>query len=241
MEKIKNKIRELRISKNLTQQQLADELHVTKQAISKWEKGKSVPDISSIELLAEFFGVSVDYLVNDHSDEAGTKAKDASPERIIKLNTLLICILAFMMAIVIILSSVILGVLLRKIKRDTSVSNAISVTGLELTYIPEYSSTEILDEDKTFVVCFHIYNSTDYVRKIRETNFSVDNPVLCVMSSYGTPSSLEAHAEIRFSFSVGIRYENDGYNTPMYENMGEVPVHSATVKYGGQPLVTIKW
>ena len=68
MEQIKNKIKELRISKKLTQQQLADKLHVTKQAISKWEKGKSIPDITSVELLSSFFGVSVDYLVNDGAE-----------------------------------------------------------------------------------------------------------------------------------------------------------------------------
>lgn len=42
MDKIQDKIRKLRISKNLTQQQLADKLFVTKQTVSKWEKGGSL-------------------------------------------------------------------------------------------------------------------------------------------------------------------------------------------------------
>lgn len=239
MEKIKNKIRELRISKNLTQQQLADELHVTKQAISKWEKGKSVPDISSIELLAEFFGVSVDYLVNDHSEAAETKAKDASPERIIKLNAILICFLAFMTAIVIILSSVILGVLLRKNKQDTSVPNVVSVNGLEFTYIP--SSTKISDKDTTFVVGFHIYNPTDYEREIDESYFTLDNDVLRVMIFNAHPHALGAHRDILLTISVEIKYKAYYDQVPMYENLGEVPVHSTIVRYGAQPLVTIKW
>lgn len=49
----------------LSQEQLADRLNVTRQSVSKWESGASVPELGKIVQLAEMFGVSVDYLVKD--------------------------------------------------------------------------------------------------------------------------------------------------------------------------------
>jgi len=55
-------IRELRCSRNLTQEQLAENLNITAQAISKWENNIGMPDISQVVPLAHFFGVSTDVL-----------------------------------------------------------------------------------------------------------------------------------------------------------------------------------
>ena len=59
---IGNVIRELRCSRNLTQEQLAENLNITAQAISKWENNIGMPDISQIVPIAHFFGVSTDVL-----------------------------------------------------------------------------------------------------------------------------------------------------------------------------------
>ena len=59
---IGSKIRELRCSRNLTQEQLAQNLNITAQSISKWENGIGMPDISQVVPIAHFFGVSTDYL-----------------------------------------------------------------------------------------------------------------------------------------------------------------------------------
>ena len=48
-----------RKEKNLTQKQLGEELGVTDRAVSKWENGKSFPDISLIEPLCQILGISV--------------------------------------------------------------------------------------------------------------------------------------------------------------------------------------
>lgn len=53
-----------RTVRNLTQQQLAEFLNVTKATISKWEKGNSYPDITLLPLLAAYFDLSVDDLLN---------------------------------------------------------------------------------------------------------------------------------------------------------------------------------
>lgn len=59
---IGNIIRELRCSRNLTQEQLAENLNITAQAISKWENNNGMPDISQVVPIAHFFGVSTDVL-----------------------------------------------------------------------------------------------------------------------------------------------------------------------------------
>lgn len=56
-------IRELRKNKNLTQEELAEAINVTPQAISKWENNIGLPDISQIIPLATFFGVSTDIIL----------------------------------------------------------------------------------------------------------------------------------------------------------------------------------
>lgn len=59
---IGNKIRELRRSNGLTQEQLAASLNISAQAVSKWEMGASYPDIAMIPTIAAFFKVSLDEL-----------------------------------------------------------------------------------------------------------------------------------------------------------------------------------
>ena len=52
-EKIGKYIRKKRIEKGMTQQQLAEKIQVTEKAVSRWETGRGVPDISLLEPLAE--------------------------------------------------------------------------------------------------------------------------------------------------------------------------------------------
>lgn len=54
----------LRKLKNISQEELAEKLNVSRQTISKWETGESLPDIEKTKLLAELFNVSIDDLVN---------------------------------------------------------------------------------------------------------------------------------------------------------------------------------
>ena len=65
-------IRRLRRERGITQEQLAERLNVSAQAVSKWENGLSLPDISQLAPLAREFQVSADVLIgldNDDSDE----------------------------------------------------------------------------------------------------------------------------------------------------------------------------
>ena len=58
------KVRSLRTERGLTQEKLADFLGVSFQAVSKWERGDTVPDIYMLPSIASFFGVSIDYLLS---------------------------------------------------------------------------------------------------------------------------------------------------------------------------------
>lgn len=57
------KIFELRKNKHLSQEQVAEKLHVTRQTVSNWELGETSPDLNQAKELAKFFAVSLDELV----------------------------------------------------------------------------------------------------------------------------------------------------------------------------------
>lgn len=58
------KLQELRKSRGLTQEQLAQRIYVSRTAISKWESGRGTPSIDSLKALSAFFAVSVDELLS---------------------------------------------------------------------------------------------------------------------------------------------------------------------------------
>ena len=68
MELIGNKIRMLRENKGLTQAELAQKLSVSSQAVSKWERSLSSPDINMLPILARYFGITLDELFNYRLD-----------------------------------------------------------------------------------------------------------------------------------------------------------------------------
>lgn len=63
--KFSDKLKILRAEHNLTQDELADKIYVTRTAISKWETDNGYPSIESLKLLAKLFGTTVDELIND--------------------------------------------------------------------------------------------------------------------------------------------------------------------------------
>ena len=62
---IGEKIKNMRQKLGYTQEQLAEKLVVSRQAIAKWETDRGIPDIENLKTVADFFGLSVDCLVND--------------------------------------------------------------------------------------------------------------------------------------------------------------------------------
>ena len=82
----------LRTNAHLTQAEFAEQLHYTDKAVSKWERGDSVPDIAVLKQIADMFGVTVDYLLHEHEEnEKVLLAEDVVTKR---RNHLLIALIA---------------------------------------------------------------------------------------------------------------------------------------------------
>ena len=69
-----NKLAAARRAKNLTQEQLAEKLEVTRQAVSRWESDAAYPETDKIVRMAQILEVSCDYLLQDGVDETGKPA-----------------------------------------------------------------------------------------------------------------------------------------------------------------------
>lgn len=59
----KDVILELRIKKGLSQEELAEKIYVTRQAVSRWENGETIPNTETLKLLSKFFDVSINTLL----------------------------------------------------------------------------------------------------------------------------------------------------------------------------------
>lgn len=73
--KFNENLKFLRKQANLTQEQLAEKLNVSRQAITKWEAGQAMPDIENLKEIAYIFSVSVDSLVGDIESKSTNKIK----------------------------------------------------------------------------------------------------------------------------------------------------------------------
>ena len=62
---LSEKLYELRKKDGLSQEQLAERLGVSRQAVSKWESGKAVPESDTLISISEYFNVSLDYLMKE--------------------------------------------------------------------------------------------------------------------------------------------------------------------------------
>ena len=72
MSSIGENIRVLRLARGWTQEQLAEQLHLTRQAVSHYESGRTVPDIDTCRRLAELFGVELEVVLEGEGEPAPT-------------------------------------------------------------------------------------------------------------------------------------------------------------------------
>lgn len=66
---ISQQIKKYRLKANLSQEDLANQIYVTRQTISNWENNKSYPDINSLLLMSEVFEISLDQLIKGDLDK----------------------------------------------------------------------------------------------------------------------------------------------------------------------------
>lgn len=98
---IAGNIGQLRRDAGMTQLELAEYLNYTDKAVSKWERGESVPDVITLKALADRFSVSVDYLLRaDHPLEAEIKRDYTKRQRRNhRIITVMSCVLVWLVAV----------------------------------------------------------------------------------------------------------------------------------------------
>ena len=79
---LSEKIYSLRKKSGLSQEQLAEQLGVSRQAISKWESGQSIPESDKLIAISRYFVVSLDYLINEDIEQDVNSLKEADEENI---------------------------------------------------------------------------------------------------------------------------------------------------------------
>lgn len=94
------KIKLQREKKYWSQQELADQIHISRQSISKWEQNKALPGITNIVMMSDLFNISLDELMKD--DEMLVKKMDAQMKIARSLRNIMISVLiAFVLFIII--------------------------------------------------------------------------------------------------------------------------------------------
>ncbi|MGO3469226.1 MAG: helix-turn-helix domain-containing protein [Weissella hellenica] len=94
------KIKVQREKKNWSQQELADQIHISRQSISKWEQNKAIPSITNIVMMSNLFNISLDELMKD--DEILVNKMDAQMKIARSLRNIMISVLiAFVLFIII--------------------------------------------------------------------------------------------------------------------------------------------
>lgn len=84
---LSEKVIALRKRMNWSQEELAEKLNISRQAVSKWEVGATIPDLDKILKMSELFGVSTDYLLKDEMGEMElTGGKDVPEGRIVSVE-----------------------------------------------------------------------------------------------------------------------------------------------------------
>lgn len=73
---LSEKLYSLRKKSGLSQEQLAERLNVSRQAISKWEAGQSVPESDKLIAISNYFNVSLDYLMKEDDEQDNLSKKE---------------------------------------------------------------------------------------------------------------------------------------------------------------------
>lgn len=85
---IGKRIHAIRQQKNITQEQLAQDLAISRQAVSKWESGKAIPDIENLMYISNLYGVSLDELIKGDDKVSQKIVADARAKEWHKLSIL---------------------------------------------------------------------------------------------------------------------------------------------------------
>ncbi|MQS89976.1 helix-turn-helix domain-containing protein [Companilactobacillus mishanensis] len=92
---LKDRMQKCRTQMNLTQDDVAEKLHVSRQTVSNWETGKTIPDSDSLAAISDLYNISIDDLMKP-SDDSETTGKNNHAEILMGLGMLLVIVGIFM-------------------------------------------------------------------------------------------------------------------------------------------------
>ena len=97
-----SRLKELRTKNNMTQRELSEKLFVTRQAVTKWENDRSIPEDDTLERLASIFNVSTYFLLHGVEEVADQPKKQFNPRSYIKTAIILTLSLILLVVIIIV-------------------------------------------------------------------------------------------------------------------------------------------
>lgn len=80
---IADRIQSLRKNKGISQEELADKVGVSRQAVSKWESEQSIPDLDRVIIMSEYFGVTTDYILKGIEPQRQSENKNFNISQIL--------------------------------------------------------------------------------------------------------------------------------------------------------------
>lgn len=172
----KDRLKELRIKNNLTQEELAKKIFVSRSAVCKWEMGNGIPSDVNIEGLCQLFNVSKDWLLdkNDLYEYINSSNSIKRKVNIISIVGAITSILCFILSFV--------GLFYKDI------NNSVNMNGL-LIYYPSRSIFNILQMASisfiviyVFTFCFSIFNILKIVKEDKYNKMNYINVILIILS-----------------------------------------------------------
>ena len=85
----------LRKQMKLTQLELAEKINYSDKAVSKWERGESIPDVTVLMTIASLFGVTLDFLVTEHAETEIVAEQTSYAKAVKKRNRMLVAAITF--------------------------------------------------------------------------------------------------------------------------------------------------
>ena len=116
----KDKLKKLRIEAGLSQEALADAVHVSRSAIAKYENGGGKPSEETLKLIADYFKVDISYLKDDEDDETFKKTK----------RPIVGLILSITCGVIFIVAATVASIFYNKMKLSVSFSDSLKAMGL---------------------------------------------------------------------------------------------------------------
>lgn len=212
------KLKELRLKKEMSQTELAEKVFVSRSAVAKWENGLGLPSDDSLNRLAEFFGVEREELYSDKATEAVIVEKNKTISKARKwLIALGIICLAVIIALVL---TIVIKNLYDNVRSGTEVGKMVGVCG----YIYEYDEDAECADPTRRLTNSQTTFANDYVLEEGKTYIL---EVVARQSGGSIQVGLDSN-------DITLLYDNDVFNIELISKGGKpvlgVPSYYLTVK-----------